>query len=365
MIKIFTALTLSLVFLAPLAVEASPVIRTGDRVSLSAEQVVIGDFYTMGATISSSGSIEGDMLSLGSIITFNGEVRDDLLALGGSVSLYGAVGDDARVLGGEVIIGDAVDGDLFVVGESLHILSTAEIKGDVLFFGGDAEIEGIVDGTVSAYASEVRIDGAVGGDIDARVGEGLVLGDRAHVSGNITHESPRDILRSPNAVVVGEIEELPFSFDGDTSSFGVGLFFATLFAALLALLVVRQRTSFFSNINTHLLKSTAIGFAAFVMIPVVAILLLVSVVGSFVGMLLILLYGVLLILSWVLGGVFLGIFCKELYKKDIGALWMWIVFGVLVLHILLLLPVIGGTLVLLIMFYGIGCLLEGVYYAIR
>src|SRR3989344_4713335 len=103
--------TLLVVILAiPSVALASSVMRTGEAVSVAADQAVEGDFY-----------------GLGNDVTVSGEVTDDLL-----------------VMAGEVTVAGEVQGDLVVLAGTLKVLSTAKISGDILFFGTDAEISGEV-----------------------------------------------------------------------------------------------------------------------------------------------------------------------------------------------------------------------------
>src|SRR3989344_5008966 len=146
--------TLLVVILAiPSVALASSVMRTGEAVSVAADQAVEGDFY-----------------GLGNDVTVAGEVQGDLVVLAGT----------------------------------LKVLSTAKISGDILFFGTDAEISGEVGKSIFGTSERMRVEGVVSGDIDVKTGT-LTLGERADITGMVKYASSNEIVRAQNARVAGQV----------------------------------------------------------------------------------------------------------------------------------------------------------------
>lgn len=363
---IVIALGVLMLALAPLGVDAKPVVRTGERVSVESDQTVDGDFYAMGGTISSSGIIAGDMFAAGGIVTLNGAVEDDFAALGGIINLHAPVGDDVRLVGEELVVGESIAGDLVVFGNSLQVLSTAEIGGDILFFGREMEFNGVVKGDVVAHAERVRLDGAIEGNAQIEAARGATLGERSHITGDLVYASNVELTRAQGAVVVGDIQKKALDLGPDGSSFNIGLFLAFLFSALVLLFLLRGRGEKFVKES---LKGFGvrglIGLGALILTPFVGVLLLVSVLGGVLGVFLIALYIALLLLAFAGMGIFAGALCARVVKKEYIVSWQWTVLGVLILQVLAFVPILGQFALLLLFFVVFGSILYWIYSTIR
>ena len=218
---IYTFCALIVCAVLPLSVHAETVVRVAESVSIVADQTVEEDFYAAGGIVTMSGDIKGDMYAAGGSVTTNGTIAADLSALGGTVQVHGPVADDVRIVGGDVKIAEDVGGDVFVFSGTLTILSSATITGNVYFYGGEAEINGAVEGSIFGAADRIRVDSAVGGDIDVTASRALILGNRAAVAGDIRYASLGRLERAQNAVVEGEIIEREQIVD-ETAGFGIG-----------------------------------------------------------------------------------------------------------------------------------------------
>ena len=140
----------------------------GDKISIEADEVIEDDYYvsvgTLGSTVM-SGTIEGDMYTIAGSVTTNGVIKGDFGALAGLSYMHASVTDDVRIVAAEVVIDDYVGGDVFVMAGKLKILSTAQIEGDVIFYGLEGEISGAVGGSVYGTTDTLRIDTKVAGDV--------------------------------------------------------------------------------------------------------------------------------------------------------------------------------------------------------
>ncbi len=343
--------------LLPSIASASPVIRTGENISLKDDQAVSGDFYVVGGTVTNSATVTGDAYYVAGTVTQNGPISSDLAMVTGRAEVHAPVGDDVRVVGGEVVIAGKVGGDVVVVGGELTILSTAEIEGDVIFYGGQLTIEGAVKGSVLARAETVRIDARIGKDTDISARNELVFGAHADVGGDVTYSSRKEIVRALDSVIVGTISRDETRIFSDTTV-KPNLFpiLVLLFTGLVARFVlVGWLTQFFSRLHTTFGYAAFAGFAGLVLTPVIIILTFVSVLGAFIGAMLLFFFLFLLALSWGLAGVFLGGLISRYATGKASYSILWITLGTILLYALTFIPYIGdvlGLLVVLVVFGG-------------
>jgi cytoskeletal protein CcmA (bactofilin family) len=328
--------------------EASSVIRSGDTVSISENQVIEGDFYSAAGKVNVSGKIDDDMVSAGGQVSLNGSVGADAFIIGGQVDIYGSVGDDLRIFAGEVTIAETVVGDVFVMAGVVHILSTASITGDLMIFAGQATIEGSVGGDVLGVIDILRVDAPITGDIDIKVGQ-LTLGDQTEVDGSVSYVSELLVIQSLNATVVGELIRndpvLP------TRESLTGLATIPILILLFSVLVWYwiSRNTLQKVVDRAILKVSIrpflLGLATLVFVPIAVGLLMLSMIGGILALALMFAYLLLVILSLigftaVLGQLLVRTFSKSPRQLSLTALLI----GVIGVALLLLLPVVGDII---------------------
>lgn len=357
-----------LVLVLPLVTEAGPIIRSGESISVDAEQILKGDFYGLATKITISGASENDVSIAGGTVTINAPVAEDLTVLGGTVQIHSDVGDDVRVVGGEVTLGKLVKGDVVVLGGTLTILSTAEIQGDILFMGGSLIVEGNVTGSIHGTADTVRINSEIGGDVMLGVKSLFSIGDKAKIHGDITYASREDVVRAQEAHIVGEVRKTDVALDTSSGFFGFYTFKLSMliFTAFLLYFIARRRVQAiveYSNQSCGTLGLT--GLAVFLGVPLVAGVLMISFIGLFAGIILLALYAIMLILSFTLGGVMLGYYLQKKIKRGETVTLTTVGSGVFLFSLMGLVPYVGGIAVFACMIIMLGTLSQELYRELR
>ncbi len=359
---IVVALTLFVFCLSVMMADARTVVRSGETVSVAGEQVVEGDFYSAAGKINLSGSVEEDMVAAAGQISINGSVADNAFLIGGQVDVHGTIGDDLRIISGETVIADPVMGDVLVIGGQVHILSTASVAGDVLLYASEAVIEGSVGGDVLGTVGNLRIDAPISGNIDVRV-EKLVLGDKASIEGFVRYVSYQLVTQSPNAIVAGDLlRNDPVLPDDDDNSMLSSLIPALviLFSVLVWYLISRRSLS--AVVNRALIRSFRplfLGFATVILTPIIISVLILSMIGTLVGVTALFGYlflGALSIIALVavLGQLMMFAFNRPSEHVSLFSLSV----GVVGVMLLTLLPVLGQAILLLLMVLSIGAMID-------
>jgi cytoskeletal protein CcmA (bactofilin family) len=367
--KFFSLLTFALaVYLVPATTMAASVMRTGESVSVAADQVVEGDFYGLGDRVVVSGEVREDLLVAAGSVRINGRTGFDVAGLAGTVILDGFVGDDVRLVAGEVEVSGEVTGDLVVLAGSLKVLSTAKISGDLIFFGGEAVVEGEVGKSIYGSSANIRIDSKVGGDVDIKT-DSLTLGDRTDITGMVKYTSVNELARSQNARVAGKVTKIDPIIPADTLLKDLAVsFLIMLFSALVWFLLFRGFLT--RNVilaNNHPLRSWLIGFGVIFLVPISIVVLLFSALGSLVGIILLFSYLTLIFVSISFSGVVIGSYLKlafpNLFNEPVSL--QSIVLGTVAAYLLILVPFIGAVLVLGVVVMTIGALATTTYRLLR
>jgi cytoskeletal protein CcmA (bactofilin family) len=357
----------SVVFLPAHPVDANSVIRSEDTVTLAKEQSVEGDFYGVGSAVSLSGAVQGDAYVAAGRVTLSGTVASDTFAVGVTADMHGDSGDDLRIVAGEVTVGGHVRGDLVVIAQRLEVLSGAQIDGDVIFFGQEAEIAGTVGHDVLGRMTSLRLDGPVAHDVTITVGQ-LTLGERADITGQLQYGSGSELVRAPGSIVGGDIVQgsgeaaVPAQRLRTVAELTLTLLFAVL---TWYLLLRRSLETLVVHATTHYLRAALVGLAVLLVMPFVAGILIASQLGMLLGGMLFVLYLFLVCVAIVGAVAVIGGFLRMLImpKRTFGLLWL--IAGAALFGLLLYVP-FGAILVLfMVVIITLGAVAERIYHMVR
>jgi len=361
-------LFLGIILLPLQSIQAETIVRSGDAVSVTANQTVEGNYYGVGGTVSLSGSITGDAILVGGNITINGKVAEDVFALGGTVNISASTADDVRIIGGDVTISGPVGGSLIILGGRVTVLSSATITGDVLVYGGDVTIDGTVTGSILGTVERLRINGQVDKGVTVTTSY-LTLGEQAKVTGDVTYTSDNELTRAAGTTVSGAIVKNAVMQDtNQKTAFRAELitFLISLFATLSLYLIARKRVEVFGSESTKRYHfKLLIGFAVLFLVPIAVVILLVSVLGIFVGLIGLFAFCALFLLTLPLMSIVLGSIIAEIVTKKRQISVPWIIVGTVLIHALLLVPIVGFVGISLLFLVTLGNVIITSYRLVR
>ncbi len=341
--------------------------RAGDTVSIAEDQVVLGDFYSVGSDVHLSGHVDGDVYVVGGTVTLNGPISGDVVVLGGTVIVNGPVEDDVRVLGGKVVVGGQVGGDVVVVGGSLAVLSSAHVGGEAFFYGVTAEVGGVIKGALRVNADTLVVSGSAG-SLDAHASQGVSLRDGAHILGTVSYESPRSLDRAPSAVVDGELTQRASERVSLGTILGsyLPLWFMALFASLVSVLLLRDFLATLLKTETRSLGLRGLsGLGVLCVTPIVATLLIVVWPGLLLGVLLFVVYVAILVVAFIIAHVYVGALLAKLIIKEYKVTWFWTALGVGLFEGVIRIPIVGFLVAVVVMALVSGMLAHHAYLRIR
>ena len=351
--------------LAPALLLAAEV-RSGEQVGIATGESVARNAYLAGGAVVSSGTINGDLAAAGGTIVINGPVGADLAAAGGNVSILGAVKDDARLAGGTLVVSGTIGGDLVAAGG--QITTTApRIGGDALLAGGTIHLASPVSGSVRIRGGSVVIDAPIAGNIEVHA-QSLTLGAHAVISGNLTYEAPKAATMETGASVKGKTAFTPVVDVSIGPAAAPALFSVWILASLAALLVSafimrglfrRYIVEVGHAVVARPWHKLGIGFVALAVTPAAAAVMFLTVVGIPLGVLTMLGYVGLVLVSWMFAPIVLGAFIEKLWHKRAPQMsWQVIVYGAIVYVLLGLLPLVGPIFKFAIILIGLGAIVE-------
>lgn len=234
------------------------------------------------------------------------------------------------------------------------LVDRGETVGDVVVLDGDVLIRGTVRGDVIAASGDVTIRGRVGGDVVT--GEGrATLGRAARVSGDLVYFDKKPVV-APGAKVSGEVNKIDGGEVGDALAalaFGIWVAFSVsllLFGLVLLLLAPRAGEAIARTAKARWGMAIGIGFAVFILLPIVAVGLSFTLIGTPLGVILLVSLIPLFAMAYVSSAFAVG---RLILKSSTIPAFL---VGMLILCLLTLVPFLGGVVATLAIIFGLGLL---------
>jgi hypothetical protein len=246
----------------------------------------------------------------------------------------------------------AADGDDRIVLVGSVLVDRDETAGDIVVFDGDVTIRGEVTGDVVVFDGDVTIRGSVAGDVVAFSGL-ATLGQRGRVAGDLVYGDDKPV-QAPGSRVAGKVKKFEV---GDASIIGAialwGAFTVSLLllGLILLLLAPKAGAAIARTAKAKALVSALVGLLAFFLIPVIAIVACITVIGLPLGIVLLLLLVPLYAISYCAAALVVG----RLILKN--AVILAFIVGLVILQALTLIPIAGGIIGFLATVFGLGVVL--------
>ncbi len=325
--------------------------------------IVIGnDFYSAGELVELKNPISDDAYLAGVIVNVDKKVLNDLVAAGSTLTITSEIGDDLRALGSVITLVGSVGGDAVFAGGVINFTKNSTIAGDASIAGGMLNFTGSVGGDLQLVGDEINFSGKVGGDAEIRIGEKINFSEDAKIAGKLTYFSEKEIeipARVASLIERKDFEKTAGSSMGAWQRFDVvGKLFTLLigFVAGAVLLAIfgKSTATFASVIRTKFWWSLFAG-VLMLFVPLVAILLFITVLGAWLGGILLAIWILALLVTGALVGFTVGsmIFKQKKetsYLRKLLALAVGAAFFVAVGWI----PGFGGILKLMIFILTLG-----------
>ncbi len=332
------------------------------RVVLPAGEVHEGWFFAAANQVIISGTVNGDAYVAGGTVQVDGEINGDLIVAGGSVTINGEISDNVRAAGGTVECNGSVGKNLTAAGGALRTGKASRIGGGVIAAGGRIMIGGEVVRDVLLASGEATVSGNVRGNATV-TGEVLSLLPGARVGGNlkvITNNKDRveiapDAVGGTVEIVAKQTRDVPriLGFRKGEFWFRIAWVMSLILTTLVwVLLSPTLLASFGKTVLARPGWCVLWGLAGVVALPILIIILAITVIGIPLAFLLLATTLWLIYISQLSLGVAFGL--RALGGDGRWRLFLASVAGVILVHVLMLVPYLGVLLVVAGLILGLG-----------
>ncbi|MBU1148593.1 polymer-forming cytoskeletal protein [Patescibacteria group bacterium] len=329
-----------------------------EEITVAKNQVVDRNFIKAARTITISGEVEGDVIVAASQVTISGKVGGDVIAAGSDIEISGEVAGNVRVAGANINISGLVGKNLNAFGSQITLSEDSQVAWSVMAYGANVDLKGIIGGHLDGGGDTVNVYGQVGGDANIHLAEKgqITIRDDAEITGTLIYKSnSQNQLTVESAATIGSQQfqtwEAPELNWKALIGWGAGFYAFSKLVALFGLYLVGL--VLIALFGRRLLKITEImvskplpllgwGLVYLIVTPLVLIILLIMVISAPLAVIGALLYGIILYLTKIFVGLWLGAKILKYFSKgkEISLIWS-LVIGVLIYSMLINIPGLG------------------------
>jgi cytoskeletal protein CcmA (bactofilin family) len=316
------------------------------------------------------GVVDGDLIVWSHMVTVNGHVKGDILGFAEELRVNGTVDGNIRSMVQTLVINDVVSKNVMAWAGEVELSEKAKVGGTMTIGMGSAQLNGRVDGDVLAFGGDMDVNGVLGHDAKIHSGE-LRIGANAEIKGQTKYEGKKPAEVSPGAKLGSPIEFTLVKHDSERDYSSIRYYWhqtllwgASFVFGLIFLLLAPG--FFFDAASACRRTAAAIGFGLLFLFatPIAAIIICITIVGLGVGISTLFLYVIAIysaqvhVGSW-LGGKILG------DAVGIGPALGRLALGLAVLRAVRLLPYIGGWIGFVVLVWGLGAIVLAIYKNLR
>ena len=369
--------TLILAFIAAPPAKAIE-IKSGDSVSIEANEVIDDTFVAFGRTVRIDGVVTGDLIAFAESIDIQGSVHGDAFFFGQNIEIEGKVEGGVGAFGEVIRLGNTVGQSVYGFGKSILTRRDAAIGGDIFAFGDQINVGGSIGRNVTVFGNRLTISGRVLRDVTFS-GRDAAIQSSALIGGNLDVELPseEDLLVDSASSVAGttsiDVYEEREEEAGSFWSFWPfwSLLFSVLWLAaafISGMLVFWALPAFrFQPLEDFrsILVSAGTGVIILIALPVAAAVFAVTLIGIPVGLVTVVIWAVGLYLSKIVVAHFLGTALLRSKRQDMRSVALALSVGLVLVLVAVSLPYVGWVINGLLVILGLGAMSQLLYRIAR
>jgi cytoskeletal protein CcmA (bactofilin family) len=337
--------------------------KSGDNVTTKKSDVIDHTLFVAGNNVEVNGTVKGDVFCAGRNITINAKVDGDVICAGMNVEINGMVMGDVRAAGQVVTLAAKVSHNASLAGSTIRVEKEASIAGDLQTAGDSTTINGSVARDLDAGGSIVTLNSMIGRDVQAST-DNLQLNSGAKIGGNVTYYSHNGIDQANGATVKGKVARKEPKTDQQNHNTNplpsiLFSFFALLMLAFVLLAVFPRKFKELTDLAlTKPGMTVLIGLAACIGVPAIILVSFMTVIGVYLGAILLLAWILVMLMSGVLTSYYIG---RLVLMRTTHHPFAAMLVGTVVFSALLIIPIINIITLIAAGLFGSGMVVRELF----
>ncbi|MEM4260177.1 MAG: hypothetical protein QXG00_02975 [Candidatus Woesearchaeota archaeon] len=272
-------------------------IETGSNIIINNE--VNTNLYLFGENIETNNYINGDLIAIGGLANINSIISGDVTIISIESKLTKAVTRSVKIISGTTTVSKNIDGDLIIIAGSAIIEKDVEVKGDLIAITQIIDIQGKIDGGVRIISDQTILNNCTFLGNASIKSNDILLGDETKIYGDLNYSSSDHIYQIEKHVK-GDTnfkqlkEKNYFSTLSNKIWYGLSLLIIGIILIMIFPNLVQNTAQ---KINNQLGKTLLWGIICLILIPIIAIIVFITIIGIPISIILFIIYIILLFFS--------------------------------------------------------------------
>jgi hypothetical protein len=351
---------------------------TQKDIYIGSDQTINDNFVGFGETIDINGPINGDVIVAGATINIDTTVQGDIIAVGNTINIKGEVLGNVRVVGGTVDLDAIIGKNTNVFAQSFSTTSANSIGWSLSYGVSTMNLKGTVNGHVDGGANASYVAAEIGGNANIYSNDEngkISLTEKAIIGGNFTYSSINTPTISDLAVIKGDTIQKDsiiqpinksefFRFMGITGAlFKIISIFGLFVVGLVTISILKKDSvKIIDYMQNEPAKSFSWGLVFLILVPIICFILLFTVIGIPLSIIVMAMYLVLLYVSKVFVGLFIGRWVLLNFKKSkkdkTFSLLLAMVIGIIFFYVITSIPIIGWLINIVAVVWAFGAIIQ-------
>ena len=354
-------LTLCLIAFSGIAQAQS--IKTGNAVNVPVGETVDSMLFIGGNSIDIAGTVNGDVYCAGQNITISGTVKGDVFCAGQNINISGNVDGGVRLAGQAVIVNGIIKNSATIASQTLSLGKDSIIGNDLAGAAQTATLDGVIGRDIAVSFMSLNINGTVNRNIIGNI-ENINVGSTGVVGGNISYSSNNSPVISDGGQIKGDVaitpvkEQPSVSPEAITRLVVITILYMFVTMLIVALVISLLMSKILAKTTNKAIKSPGrtvlIGIGSVIIAPILIVALLMSFIGMPLGLLTMLVWILILTISFPFAGYMVG----QLILKNSNSSVLKTLTGVSLLMIVFLIPILGFFVMIAAHIFGVGMIID-------
>lgn len=327
-------------------------------IAIPVEAKEINDFYaTSDDNIKLQDTVNGDSAIAGNIIDMAGNIDGIGFIAGQTINIKGNL-EYGFIAGQNITINGNITKNIYAAGQTITFTKYASIGRDIFLAADTITLNGNLERNINISASKVIIENGttINGNINIDTSE-IIIKDNVKIEGTLKYNNTAKETISKNAQIA-KTQTYKTTDNNQINTTEILQSILNMVVVFLCITILVPQTidkteKIYNNKKTNYLKNIGIGFLLLICIPLISILLLVSNIGVYLGLIIAGLYLIALYISFIISGFILGnLLLKKLMNLNTNKYLSGII-GIILLKLLMLIPVLGTILGLIALTLGL------------
>ncbi|MCZ7396922.1 MAG: hypothetical protein O8C59_00165 [Candidatus Methanoperedens sp.] len=235
----------------------------------------------------------------------------------------------------------------------------ARIARDLTLGAGNAVIDGTVNGNINGGVSDLEMRGATKGNVTVEIDENIKIFPGATIGGNLEYTAPKQ--GEISGIVSGKTtyKETPIKkedFESKIEGEIIGYLWLLLIGIVSLMLAPELTRKNSDAVPVKPLKNLLWGLLFLIITPIVAVLLLITIIGIPLSLIIFIIYIISLYISRIYVGFWVGQYVLKKLKIETRFKVLTMASGLLIVLIGTNLPIIGIFIHFVVLLLGLGAI---------